>query len=35
MYASIDLDRLHAALREDKAVLRRFGRVAAAELLPG
>lgn len=33
MYASIDLDRLFAALKEDKAALRRFGRVAAAELL--
>ena len=33
MYASIDVDRLFAALKEDKAVLRRFGRVAAAELL--
>lgn len=32
-YASIDLDRLFAALKEDKAALRRFGRVAAAELL--
>ena len=33
MYASIDLDRLYAALQEDKAVLRRIGQTAAAELL--
>jgi uncharacterized protein YutE (UPF0331/DUF86 family) len=33
MYTTIDLDRLHAALGEDPAVIRRFGRIAARELL--
>ena len=32
LYGSIDLDRLYAALREDKTVLRELGQVAAAEL---
>jgi uncharacterized protein YutE (UPF0331/DUF86 family) len=32
LYGSIDLDRLHAAMREDKSVLREFGRIAAGEL---
>jgi uncharacterized protein YutE (UPF0331/DUF86 family) len=33
LYTSIDLDRLHAAMSEDKQVLREFGRLAAEELL--
>ena len=32
LYASIDLDRLHGAMIEDKKVLREFGRIAAREL---
>lgn len=32
MYTALDLDRIYAALREDKAVLREFGRIAAQEL---
>jgi uncharacterized protein YutE (UPF0331/DUF86 family) len=32
LYGSIDLDRLHAALVEDKTVLREFGRIVAGEL---
>jgi uncharacterized protein YutE (UPF0331/DUF86 family) len=32
LYGAVDLDRLHAALREDKSVLRQFGRAAALEL---
>ncbi len=32
LYGSIDLDRLHSALREDKSVLRELGREAAREL---
>ena len=32
LYGSIDLDRLHSALREDKTVLRELGRIAAREL---
>jgi uncharacterized protein YutE (UPF0331/DUF86 family) len=34
MYTELDLDRLHQAMREDKQVLREFGRIAAKELLP-
>ncbi|GMV18246.1 MAG: DUF86 domain-containing protein [Polyangiaceae bacterium] len=32
LYTSIDLDRLHAAMIEDKEVLRALGRLAAREL---
>lgn len=32
LYTSIDLDRLHAAMTEDKEVLRALGRLAAREL---
>lgn len=32
MYTELDLDRLYAALGEDKDVLRQFGRIAAREL---
>jgi uncharacterized protein YutE (UPF0331/DUF86 family) len=32
MYGAIDLDRLDAALREDKTVLRELARIAAREL---
>ena len=32
LYGTIDLDRLDAALREDKSVLRELGRLAAREL---
>ncbi len=31
-YTSIDLDRLYAAMTEDKTALREFGRIAAREL---
>jgi uncharacterized protein YutE (UPF0331/DUF86 family) len=31
-YTSIDLDRLHAAMQEDKAPLREFARKTAREL---
>jgi uncharacterized protein YutE (UPF0331/DUF86 family) len=31
-YTSIDLDRLYAALTEDKTLIRDFGRIAAREL---
>jgi uncharacterized protein YutE (UPF0331/DUF86 family) len=34
MYTELDLDRLYQAMREDKRVLRDFGRIAALELLP-
>ncbi len=33
MYTRVDLDRLYAALTEDKSALRELGRVAAEELL--
>jgi uncharacterized protein YutE (UPF0331/DUF86 family) len=32
LYTSIDIDRLHAAMIEDKDPLRRFARIAAVEL---
>jgi uncharacterized protein YutE (UPF0331/DUF86 family) len=32
LYTAVDLDRLHAAMTEDKAILREFGRIAAREL---
>ena len=32
LYGAIDLDRLHAAMTEDKGALREFGRIAAREL---
>lgn len=32
LYTTIDLDRLYAAMTEDKAVLRELGRIAAREL---
>jgi uncharacterized protein YutE (UPF0331/DUF86 family) len=32
MYTGIDIDRLHAAMTEDKAALRELGRIAAREL---
>jgi uncharacterized protein YutE (UPF0331/DUF86 family) len=32
LYTSIDLDRLYAAMIEDKSVLRELGRIAAREL---
>lgn len=32
MYANIDLDRLYAAMTEDKSVVRDFARIAAGEL---
>ena len=32
LYAEIDVDRLYAAMREDKHLLREFGRIAAKEL---
>ena len=32
LYGEIDLDRLHAAVLEDKTAIVEFGRIAAAEL---
>jgi uncharacterized protein YutE (UPF0331/DUF86 family) len=32
LYTTIDLDRLYAAMKEDKTTLREFGRIAAREL---
>ncbi|MBI2896769.1 MAG: DUF86 domain-containing protein [Deltaproteobacteria bacterium] len=35
LYAEVDLDRLYAAMTEDRAVLRQFGRIAGTELAAG
>ena len=33
LYTAVDLDRLHAAMLEDKTTLRAFGELAARELI--
>jgi uncharacterized protein YutE (UPF0331/DUF86 family) len=35
MYTTVDLDQVFAAMTENKATLREFGRLAAAELSQG